>query len=243
MTRILLPVLCFWSALLGCGSSWAGAYGIAPYDAGNLNYLTSSWYYNAIQNQNLANSIDRNARDGRSSVDKPARTLSTTLPVASASRNAAMPAKMAATYPPAARPEAERVFRELLTKYPALMQQLGVKPNDLASSVATFVAGSWMAYRNTDLPDENFKPLVNQMRQIIGTNPEFAKASDAEKQEMHDQMAILGTFMATTQMALKETPNAQVAANMKQAAKGYLEQFLKTDAERVQITAQGLVLR
>jgi hypothetical protein len=100
-----------------------------------------------------------------------------------------------------------------------------------------------MAYRNVDFPDEHFKPLVAQMRQIIGSNPDFAKASNAEKQEMYEQMAILGMFMANTQMALKEKPNAQIAANMRQAAKGYLEQFLKTDADRVQITAQGLVLK
>ncbi len=29
--------------------------------------------------------------------------------------------------------------------------------------------------------------------------------------------------MATTRMALKERPNAQIATNMKKAAKGYLE--------------------
>jgi hypothetical protein len=158
-------------------------------------------------------------------------------------QTAAVAVTLAATYPAQSRPEAERVFRELLSKYPTLMQQLDVQPNDLGSSVATFLAGSWMAYRNVDLPDEHFKPLVMQMRQVIGSNSAFAKASDAQKQEMHEQMAILGMFMATTQMALKEKPNPQIAANMKQAAKGYLEQFLKTDAERVQITAQGLVLR
>ena len=49
------------------------------------------------------------------------------------------------------------------------------------------------------------------------------------------------------QMALKENPHAanamQIAVNMRQAAKGYLEQFLKTDADKVEITAQGLAIR
>jgi hypothetical protein len=146
-------------------------------------------------------------------------------------------------YPAANRPEAERVFRDLLARYGKIEQQFGIPHHDVAGSVAAFLAGSWMAYRNTDFPDERFKPLVNQMRQILGSNPEFANASNADKQEMYEQMAILGMLMAGTQMALKEKPNPQIAANMKQAAKGYLEQFLKTDAERVQITAQGLVLK
>jgi hypothetical protein len=155
----------------------------------------------------------------------------------------AMPGKIAASYPESFRREAERVFRELLTGYGKIEQQFGIPKHDVAGSVAAFVAGSYMAYRNVDFPDEHFKPLVAQMRQIIGSNPDFAKASNAEKQEMYEQMAILGMFMATTQMALKEKPNPQISANVRQAAKGYMEQFLKTDADRVQITAQGLVLR
>jgi hypothetical protein len=153
-----------------------------------------------------------------------------------------VPAKLASRYGPA-QDEAHKVFAQMLAGYAKIEQQFGIPRNDVAGSVAAFVAGSWMAYRNVDFPDEHFKPLVQQMRGVIGSNPDFAKASNADKQEMYEQMAILGMFMATTQMALKEKPNPQVAANMKQAAKGYLEQFLKTDAERVQITAQGLVLR
>ncbi len=154
-----------------------------------------------------------------------------------------VPSKVAASYPAQARPQAERVFREMLGRHPQLMRQLGVPPNDLASGMATFLAGSYMAYRNADFPDSNFKPLVNQMRQILGSNPKIAQASDSEKQELFEQFAILGTFMAVTQMALQEKPNAQVQANLQQAAKGYLEQFLQTDADRVQITAKGLVLK
>jgi hypothetical protein len=155
----------------------------------------------------------------------------------------AFASKLSSSYPAANRAEAERVFRELLKGYGKIERQFGISRHDVAGSVAAFIAGSYMGYRNTDFPDENFKPLVTQMRQILGTNPDFANASNAEKQEMYEQMAIIGMFMAGTQMALKEKPNPQIAANMKQAAKGYLEQFLKTDAERVQITAQGLVLR
>jgi hypothetical protein len=35
----------------------------------------------------------------------------------------------------------------------------------------------------------------------------------------------------------------QITANMRQAAKGYLEQFLKTGAEQVDITTNGLVIK
>lgn len=172
----------------------------------------------------------------------PSLGLSSTV-VATPTGKATMPAKIAAHYPSHARAEAERVFGELLVGYGKIERQFGIPRRDVAGSVAAFVAGSYMAYHNADFPDEHFKPLVNQVREMIAGNPEFARASDAEKQELYEQMAILGMFMANAQMALKERPDAQIAANMKQAAKGYLEQFLKTPADRVQITARGLELR
>jgi hypothetical protein len=181
----------------------------------------------------------RASRERKSDRRNKLTTASTVIPGV----QGASIARIASHYPEKARPNVERVFREMLTGYAKIERQFGIPKHDVAGSVAAFLAGSYMAYRNVDFPDEHFKPLVAQMRQIIGSNPDFAKASNAEKQEMHEQMAILGMFMATTQMALKEKPNAQIAANMRQAAQGYLEQFLKTDADRVQITAQGLVLK
>jgi hypothetical protein len=163
--------------------------------------------------------------------------------VVSGGVSGAFATKLAQNYSAETRPEAERVFQELLKGYEKIERQFGIPRHDVAGSVAAFVAGSWMAYRNSDFPDENFKPLVGQVRQIISTNPDFAQASEGEKREMYEQMAILGMFMATTQMALKDKPNPQLTVNMKQAAKGYLEQFLKTDADRVQLTARGLMLR
>lgn len=150
---------------------------------------------------------------------------------------------LASAYPPDQRAKAEGLFKELLSGYHKLESQLGIPRNDVGGAVAAFVTGSYAAYRDVDVPDENFLPLVNQMRQILASNADFARASDAEKQDIYAQMAILGTYMALTRMALKEQPNAQVARNMQRAAKGYLEQFLKTDADRVQLTESGLVLR
>jgi hypothetical protein len=212
----------------------------------NAYMMTAPQFNAAMYNPNFVMGPileDRHSKQGgaRSLARSP---KAVPLPVHALAPNASpMPSKLAADYPVQARPQAERVFREMLVRHPQLMRQLGVPASDMAAGVATFIAGSYMAYRNVDFPDQHFKPLVDQMRQILGSNPDIVRASSAEKQEMFEQMAILGTFMATTQMALKERPNAQVTANMRQAAKGYLEQFLKTDAERVQITAQGLTLR
>jgi hypothetical protein len=150
---------------------------------------------------------------------------------------------LASSYPPAQRARVEELFKELLSGYHKIESQFGIPRNDVGGAVAAFLAGSYMAYRDVDLPDQNFLALVNQMRLVLASNGEFARTSDAEKQELYEQMAILGTYMALTRDALKQRPDARVARNMQRAAKRYLEQLLKTDADRVQLTASGLVFR
>ena len=150
---------------------------------------------------------------------------------------------LASAYPPDQRARVEGLFKELLSGYHKLESQFGIPRNDVGGAVAAFLVGSYVAYRDVDVPDQNFLRLVNQMRQVLASNADFARASDAEKQDIYEQMAILGTYMALTRMALKQQPDAQVERNLQRAAKGYLEQFLKTDADRVQLTESGLVLR
>lgn len=213
-----------------------------PYNQGNLGSLDFDQYLRSVYSK--ASGSSSNAQKSPSRM-RPAASLQASNSAVGIARSASptMPAKIAATYPGSAQQDAERLFREMLDKHPQLMKQLGVPPDDLASAIATFVAGSYIAYRDIDFPDQNFKPLYQQVRGIIASNPDLLQASAAEKREMFEQMAILGTFMALTRDALKKQPNAQTTANMRTAAKSYLEGFLKTDADRVQITANGLVLK
>lgn len=160
-----------------------------------------------------------------------------------ATKDTNVAAKLSESYPAPKREEVRRVFADLLSMFHEVERSFGISRHDLAGAVAMFLAGSYEAYTDRSIEPSDFKALVGQMQQIIATNPEFEKASNAEKQEMYEQMAILGMFMAGTQDELSRKPNPRIAANMKQAAKGYLEQFLKTDAERVQITERGLEIR
>lgn len=153
------------------------------------------------------------------------------------------PKKLAAAYPEKGRAEAERVFASLLALYPKVEQKFGIPANDLAAAVALFLVSSVEAYRGVSVEPEQFKALAAQLRAAMNANPDIAKTRDAEKQEMYEQTAIIGMFLQGIQEALKQTPNPQVAANMKVAAKNYLEQFLKTDPDQVAITARGLAIQ
>jgi hypothetical protein len=78
------------------------------------------------------------------------------------------------------------------------------------------------------------------VRSTLAANPGITSAPDAAKQQMYEQMAILGTFMLGVQEALKKTPNAQISANMKKAGEDYLRTFLHVEPQRVHVTNAGL---
>lgn len=151
--------------------------------------------------------------------------------------------RLAGTYPAEQREAARRLFEELLVGYRTIEGRFGIPRDDLAGAVAAFLAGSYMAYRDTEFPDASFRPLVDQQRAVILGTAAFSAASAREKRETYEQMAILGMFMATTRAALKQRPDPALRSALQNAARGYLEQFLKVDAARVEITAAGLALR
>jgi hypothetical protein len=171
-------------------------------------------------------------RDGASTI-APAAARATT-----AARD------LAARYPAAQRAQIERAFNDSLAAYRQIEAKLGIPGNDVAGAVAAFVAGSYMAYRDVDVPDEQFKRLADQLRGALASSGVFARTSAAEKRDMYEQLAIVGTFMAVTRLALKQQPpDAAVAANFRDSAKSNLELLLKTDADRVVIGERGLVIR
>jgi hypothetical protein len=150
---------------------------------------------------------------------------------------------LAARYPVAKRAEAERLFATLLRNYAGIEQRFGIPAGDVSGAVAAFIAGQYMGYHNRDFPDAHFAPLVAQMRSKVRDNPGFAGASASDQRGLYARLAILGMFMASTQMALKQKPDAAIEARMRAAASRNLQQFLGVAPERVIIGSAGLVIR
>ncbi len=205
--------------------------------------ISAPWMLHEIyrQDEERLEAIKGGSKDEstRRSSERPRIAFS---PTADATKTSTA-SKLAASYPPDQRIKVTRTFNELLVGYHQIESKFDVPKYDLGGSVAALLAGSYMAYRNVDFPDEAFKPLVQQMQRALSGNAQLVAAPNAEKQDMYEQLAILGMLMANTQIALQQQPNAKSSQNLRAAAKGYLETFLKTDAERVQITDKGLVIK
>ncbi|MFP5394381.1 MAG: DUF6683 family protein [Gammaproteobacteria bacterium] len=202
---------------------------LAPMIMGNL----------ASENLRLIN--EQNGQGGKAA--SPAASKGATIAPKSSSSTGTAHA-LAARYPAGQRAQIEQAFDESLRSYQKLAAKLGIPEDDVAGAAAAFIAGSYMAYRDVDLPDPHFTALVAQMRKVLADNPAFVRTSASDKRQLYEQMAIIGTFMAVTREALKrQPPDANVARNFRASARANLEQFMKTDAERVAIDAQGLRIR
>jgi hypothetical protein len=154
-----------------------------------------------------------------------------------------VPAQMAAALPAPERERARLAYQQMLDKHPELMRQLGVPAYDVAAALATFLAGVYIAYHDVDFPDRNFEPLYRQVRRILSAQPAFARASGAERREMYERLAILGTFLALTREGLKQRPDPAASERLRSAANDYSRHFLDADAERLRITEDGFALK
>jgi hypothetical protein len=143
-------------------------------------------------------------------------------------------------YPPAQRPQMRQGFLELHRQYPQVARQLGVPTNDVATGLASFLAGAYMAYNNQNVSNSHVKPLANQLRRALAAERDFAQVTDAEKQRMYDATVMLGMLMATTQVQLQRQPDPMLEAQMRQLGKEMIEGFLKVDASRLRITSSGM---
>lgn len=227
-------------ALTLCGPAMAQWLG-ADYAATGAQY--SSFVASSFVNQSIVNgAMLKNSEATRSASKRDSQDATSTL-APRALPPGATSHELAARYPAAQRGQIERAFNEAFAGYHNLEAKFGIPRHDVAGAVAAFVAGNYMAYRDVDFPDEQFLPLVAQLRSVLASNPVFTRASAADKRQLYEQMAIVGTFMAVTREAFKRNPNPQAERNFRQAAQANLEQFLKTDANRLQISDSGLVIR
>jgi hypothetical protein len=143
-------------------------------------------------------------------------------------------------YPPAQRAQMRQGFLALHNSYPQVARQLGVPTNDVATGMASFLAGAYMAYNNQNLSNSYVKPLAQQFRNGLASQGDFARVSNAEKQRMYDVMVMLGMLMATTQVQLQKQPDPALETQMRQLGKQMIEVFLKVDASRLRITSSGM---
>jgi hypothetical protein len=174
-------------------------------------------------------------------AERPIAGFSTVVGASEQVRRASL-LKLGAHYPSSQRSAAMQLFDDLSRRYSGIESQFGLTGGDTAGAVAAMLAGSFMAYRNADFPDRQFKPLVRQMQVVLSGNEGFARIPEADRQDIYYQFSTLGMFLAATQMALKQTPDPALEANMRAAGEANLRRLLGVDPARLRLGPQGMYL-
>ncbi|MBK1688964.1 hypothetical protein EV684_101333 [Rubrivivax gelatinosus] len=151
--------------------------------------------------------------------------------------------EMAQAYPAAQREQAARTFETLLAKYREIEDRFGIRRGDIGGALAAFIAGNLMAMRQQPSPDAHFAALVRQMREAVARDPAYRRLDPVELRRSYEQLAIVGMFMAATQMALAQQPDDGLREHSVTAARRYLATVIPGDLDRLQITADGLSQR
>jgi hypothetical protein len=234
----------------------AGAFNTQPAPAQemtNVYLLDGGAFTNALMANSLvdrmewataASRSDDQARAGperKSPSGRPAATKPTA-PTFSPQPGIDTAHAMASAYPTPKRAEAEATFRKLLVMFGQIERQYGQPRHDLATAAALFIGSSHEAATGREFRDSYSLPLIRQMQAAFSDDPAIAGATNAEKQKLYEQFAIIGMMVGGTTLALKNQPNAAISARLKAAGNTYLRQFLKLDPARLSFTPNGMTL-
>jgi hypothetical protein len=225
-------------------------------------YINNQIYSTRVFNGVVANSMLR----------KSAKGIKTDYTVFKATPNNFLPKQFAAKSGGNNRRETEQVFDSFVNLYKQTAQKDGFPSNDLAYAFEYFVVNNYQIYHDLiDLPLDkdprarrakdgferiqimNEKKLLQvsinqeraiykQFKDLLGSNAELQKMTDAQKQEATEMMAILFGVNFAGYMKGINDGDEQLTEQARQMAKEGLEKLLGVPINRIKITNSGLEL-
>lgn len=165
------------------------------------------------------------------------------LRAASAPQTARSARELAQRFPAAYHVKMAQLYTDSFAIYRKLEAKFGWPSDDMAGALAAFVVGNYMVYANTNVPDEHFVAVANQFRSHRGIAAAFRALKPHDLRAMYEQSAMVGTFMALTELAQGQTAQpAEVQARVRESARANLQQVLRIDPARLRVSAKGLTV-
>jgi hypothetical protein len=136
-------------------------------------------------------------------------------------------------------------YKQAFDYHEQVIRKFGLPSGDLGVAIASAIAGAWMAYNNKPFPDEFYVPLVNQMRQRIGSSGAGLQSLSAtERTTTYESLAVAGMILASSQITWQRNPRAAGAEDLKQRMRTQggetLTRMLQVPPDRVGIGASGV---
>lgn len=113
--------------------------------------------------------------------------------------------------------------------------------DDVGAAVANFVAANMQALHGVKATPAMLLQLERQLSGVTLRSAAWDRASAIDRQNYFEQMAILAVLIgASSAQAVHQGPAA--VANVRRAARGYLQQLLGLNADELRLGASGLSL-
>lgn len=129
------------------------------------------------------------------------------------------------------------LFSEQLNAYDAEAKREGFQ-NDIAGAIAFFAGVAFHLQDGAEISDASVKVLARAIQVGMDT-PAVRKVSDKEKQEFHEFMVTMGSYLL---VASKEV-DADTRAQLRQVSADVLKKFTGIDPQKVRLTGDGLEKR
>jgi hypothetical protein len=182
------------------------------------------------------------AADSADSADaaNSARAAAMLLPPAAQSQGAI---RLAAAHAnPKARAEALQLYTRCLMHYRSHVQK-ALKPtekrDDLGLAAAYFTMANLGAIDGREPDAERLPTVERQLRHLIALTRSWGQTSQAERQALFEQLALLGVLVNESRVQAR-TQGEAAQANVKRAARGYLQQLLGLEPELLVLGPEGL---
>lgn len=136
-------------------------------------------------------------------------------------------------------------YRQAFNYHEQVIKKFDLPSGDLGVALASCIAGAWMAYNNKPFPDEYFRPLVEQMRQLLGRQSSaMGSVSAAERGSAYERLAVVGMLLASSQITWQRKPRApgadELRSRMRQQGGDTLARLLQLPPDHVGIGAAGV---
>ncbi len=156
------------------------------------------------------------------------------------------PARLARAHPgdAAAREEARQLYERCLVLYRSVVraQDQGIGVDNVGAAVAAFVAASLGALQGTPVTPDMLLRLEQQLDGIARLSSHWEAAPVLERQAFFEQMALLAVLIAES-WAQAASQGGEAVANVRRAARGYLQQLIGIDPDHLALGPDGLAAR
>lgn len=156
------------------------------------------------------------------------------------------PERLAGAHPggAAAQAQARGLYERCLGHYRSVVRahESALAFDDVGAAAARFVAVNLRALRGIAASPVMLQRLENQLGHAMRRSASWSRAPLGERQACFEQFALLAVLVDESSRQAQEQGPAAIA-NLRRAARGYLQQLLGLDPDRLGLDAGGLSLR